>query len=398
MKISPAGLILCVYFIANIYFGLDFYISGTLGGDFVGKPIKNGNIFLYAYLGEIFLMLVFFSLLYLISKLSHKNTTPQSAGLNGALASKFNDSFVSTVVFFVQITFLIYSIMTGVGRLADDYYNATVDNPIKYFFTFFNADYLFLAYYSVTKKKSRFNLLIYLVSNLFRGWIAGALLNVFLLYLIKNHTERKISIKKILVLFLLFVFLAPSLYYVKYVTRGAQQDISLNAVSSYYGSDVRDKITNAVFERFQHISETYSCVNDISILRAGYEEGLFVPFYLDNFLKKPLMNVFGIKSDRTITQYAAEEILVKKPGNIHVGILTWVLIEPLLTVGYIIYIVACFILMCLFLRRLANELIWPISVWASTIFAMHGWFSAFFMLIWSYFLIYMLSKVRSKFR
>ncbi|AIU73378.1 hypothetical protein AT03_13935 [Hafnia alvei FB1] len=398
MKISPAGLILCVYFIANLYFGLDFYISGTLGGDFVGKPIENENVFLYAYSGEIFSMLIFFSLLYLISKFSYKNTTYHSAGLNGALASKFNDSFVSIVIFFVQIAFLIYSFMTGVGRLADDYYNATVDNPIKYFFTFFNADYLFLAYYSVTKKKSKFNLLIYLVSNLFRGWIAGALLNVFLLYLIKNYSGRKISIKKILILFLFFVLLAPSLYYVKYVTRGAQQDISLDAVSSYYTSDVRNKITNAVFERFQHISETYSCVNEISILRAGYEDGQFVPFYLDNFLKKPLMNVFGIKSDRTITQYAAEEILVKKPGNIHVGILTWVLIEPLLTIGYILYIVTGFILLCLLLRSLANELIWPISVWASAMFAMHGWFSAFFMLIWSYFLIYILSKVRSKIR
>lgn len=388
MRLRPVSIILCVYFFSNIVYGLIFLNDGVLGGDFNGRLVSDDNEFVIVYVAEIFLMLLFFVFLYFISSLIDKRKNKKNTAVD------FNENLISKIVFFVQLSFLLYSAYTGIGKLSEDYYNTQVNNPLKYFFSFFNADYLFLTYFTVSKRYSKSNIILYLISNLYRGWITGVLMSLFFIFIIKRFDF--IKFKTLAVLGVVFVLCAPSLYFVKYVSRGAQQDPSFQTLASYYNGDVHGKVMSSIFQRFQHISETYSCIADISVLRSGYESKNFVPFYLDNFLKKPLSNVLNYQSDKTLTQYAAENILHKDPGNIHVGILPWLLIDPFLTFSFVVGIIISFYCLCGLISSLSNNSSWPIAVWATAVFAMHGWYSAFFMIIWSYFILKIINSIKLK--
>ncbi|HDQ1227864.1 TPA: oligosaccharide repeat unit polymerase [Escherichia coli] len=381
MRLSLASVFISVYFFANIILGIYYGIYGSLGGDFKNEIINDYNVYVAAYIGEIISMVIFLLILRVIYiYVTVKNVIVTS------------NRVLSIFVFFIQTSFLLYSYYTGVGQLSDDFYNITVDNPLKYIFTFFNADYLFLAYFCISRRLSKANIALYLLSNLYRGWFAGALVNIVFISAAKILKTQGVKFKYIIMGGIMFMILAPAIYYIKYVTRGAE-NTEITAVSSYYSNEMYNEIINAAFSRFQHISETYSIIDNINIIRNGMEQKRFVPFFFENPAKKQLVYIFGYNDDLTITQFAAENILHKIPGNIHVGILTWLLVDPFLSIAYVFFLIFSFITLVFLLKKLTPENVWPYCVWVTLLLAMHGWFTSYFMFIWSLFVIYIMKNM-----
>lgn len=381
MRLSLATIFISIYLLANIILGAYYGVYGSLGGDFKNTIINDYDVYASVYAAEIILMVIFLLTLRLVHSY---------VGVKSTIIT--NNKLLSIFVMCIQVSFLAYSYYTGVGRLSDDFYNVSVDNPLKYIFTFFNADYLFLAYFCISKKTSKVNVVLYLLSNIYRGWFAGALVNIAFILAVKIFKDRGVKFKYVLISIIMFMIMAPGIYYIKYVTRGAE-NIESTGVSAYYSGEMYNELINAAFSRFQHISETYSVVNDINIIRDGMEKKEFVPFYFENPAKKQLVNLFGYQDSITITQYAAENILHKIPGNIHVGILTWLLVSPLLSVLYIIFLISSFIVLVLLLKKMTSENIWPYCVWITILLAMHGWFTSYFMFLWSLLVIYILKSL-----
>nr|WP_159466277.1 oligosaccharide repeat unit polymerase [Scandinavium goeteborgense] len=381
MTLSPTGIFILLYFISNITLGAYYGYTGVLGGDFTGVKIKNDELYFAVYLIELGLMSLFLILLRFIYR------------TRKVQANDDNYGWLNKYVFFIQLSFLIYSYTTGVGRLSQDYYGTNVDNPLKYFFTFFNADYFFLVSLCINSRINKTNVGLYLISNIYRGWFAGALLNIIFICAVKIFPNARMRFRTIFIIFAGFILLAPSIYYIKYVSRGADS-IGLEAVSQYYQKDLYSQVINSAFSRFQHISETYSIVQDIDVLATGYESGQFVPFFFENPAKRQLAKMFNYENDLTITQYSAESILQKIPGNIQIGLLPWLLISPYLTVIFLLYLVVTFIVLVSYLKKLTSQNVWPYCVWITMLLAMHGWFTSYFMFLWSLFLVATLKYVR----
>ncbi|ENL8515908.1 oligosaccharide repeat unit polymerase [Providencia rettgeri] len=381
MKISPASALILIYLFSNLFLGAYYGFSGTLGGDFLGKRIDNINDYFLIYASEILVMVIFIIFLRFAYLLTKTKTVLD-----------IQKSSLNRIVFFIQLSFLIYSYNTGVGQLSEDFYNTTVNNPLKYIFTFFNPDYLFLASLCISKKNSKLNIALYLFSNLYRGWIAGALVNVLFIVIAKKYHNSGIKIKYVPLIFAFFLVISPSIYYVKYVSRGAE-NIENSQLSDYYSDSLYEKILNASLSRFQHISETYSIVNNIETIRSGFETKNFVPFYFEIPAKNILANALNYNDNITITQYSAEKILNKSPGNIHVGIITWLLIDPIISILYIFFLLISFFTLSYLLKSLSDTNAWPFCVWISITLALHGWYSSYYIFIWSLFTIYILKKI-----
>jgi len=379
--LSPTGIFILLYFLSNIALGAYYGYVGVLGGDFTGVKIKDDELYFSVYIIELLLMSIFLIVLRLIYR------------ANKVQAKGDNYDWINKYVFFIQLSFLIYSYITGVGRLSQDYYGTNVDNPLKYFFTFFNADYFFLASLCINRRISKTNVALYLISNIYRGWFAGGLLNIIFICAVKIFPNVRMKFRTIFIILAGFIVLAPSIYYVKYVSRGAES-IGIEAASQYYQKDLYSQVINSAFSRFQHISETYSIVQDIDVLIAGYESGQFVPFYFENPAKRQLANAFNYANDQTITQFSAESILQKIPGNIQIGLLPWLLISPFLSVLFILYLLITFIFLVCFFKRLTSQNVWPYCVWITMLLAMHGWFTSYFMFLWSLFLLVALKYFR----
>lgn len=381
MRLSLSTIFISVYLFANLLLGAYYGFYGSLGGDFKNTVIDNYDVYLTVYVVENILIILFLIAL----RLAFYSVSVKKIIIT-------NNKILSIFVMCIQISFLLYSHYTGVGQLSDDFYNVTVDNPLKYVFTFFNADYLFLAYFCIARKPSKINIALYFISNIYRGWFAGALVNIAFILAVKIFKERGLKLKYVIVSIIMFMVLAPAIYYVKYVTRGAE-NMESTGVSAYYSGEMYNELINAAFSRFQHISETYSVVNNIDVIQNGMEKKSFVPFYFENPAKKQLVNLFGYQDSITITQYAAENILHKIPGNIHVGILTWLLVSPLLSLVYVIFLFSSFIVLVFLLKKLTTENVWPYCVWITMLLAMHGWFTSYFMFLWSLFVIYLFKNI-----
>ncbi|OIX99039.1 MULTISPECIES: oligosaccharide repeat unit polymerase [Pantoea] len=384
--IKPSTFLMCLYFGSNIIFGFVFLFRGQLGGDYDNTLIDNPYKYLAIFGTELVSMVFFITMLRLIVNTTIRRSKTKKINVNYKL--------ISWIAFVAQLLFLVYSAITGIGKLSGDYYNTTVDNPLKYIFTFINADYFFLALYGINPCRDKKNVILYLTSSLYRGWFAGALLNIFLLNILKRE-NYKLQLKYISIIFILFVTLAPSLYFVKYTSRNANSQFNISTLQQYYDVEIYTTVMKAVFERFQHVSETFSAVQNISILRDGADQKKYIPFYLDNFLKRQVGSLLGYE-DKSITEYSAEQILNKNPGNIQTGILPWLLINPTLLICYIIFTFLSFFIFGWMVKILSNNyLVWPVTLWAYTVFALHGWFSAYFMIIFSYGVIMIISLISS---
>ncbi|SUC37299.1 Uncharacterised protein [Providencia rustigianii] len=379
MRISPATLIIFIYLFSNILLGANYGYTGILGGDFINIEISD------SYWGIYFFELVCILLFLLLLRLAYLIVKPNKHFI-------YKNKSMNIFIFIIQTLFLIYSYTTGVGQLSENFYEIKVDNPIKYIFTFLNPDYLFLASLCIDKKNNKANIALYLFSNLYRGWIAGALFSIFMIIISKRYSKHGIKLKYIPILLILFFTAAPSIYYVKYITRGAES-IERTNISDYYSQELYNKILNAALSRFQHVSETYCIVENIDIIRLGNENSDFVPFYFETPAKNILSKVFDFQNNISLTQYSAEKILGKSPGNIHVGIAPWLIITPWLTLIYILSLLFSFVFLAFLLKKMCSGNAWTFCVWISITLAMHGWFSSYYTFIWSFFVIFILNKI-----
>lgn len=378
MSIRPVSLFILIYLFLNINLGWYWITLGYFpAGDFVGYIISDPVNYFFAYIVEVILILVFLIFLYFIFLIS------PTIKLNNKYIA---ESKINNIVFILQISYFVYSLFTGVGVLSTDYENVNVDNPVKYIFTFLPPDYMFLALLMIASKPSKSNIIIYLISNIYRGWIIGALFNLFFLLLFRYKARIKFS--NIVLFFILFLFLTPSLYFLKNTTRGADT-FTLETFKAYYQIELYEKSILRNLSRFQHISESYVLYENKDSLRSAYENSEYIPFYLDNQLKGPISNLLNHKNN-TIGSYAAKEILERgSGGNIHVGILTWLIINPYLTIAYFVYFLLSMFFLVVLLKSISlNKMILPSAVFIYIIHFMHGWMGTYFLFIWSLFFIF----------
>lgn len=359
--------------------GSIFYHFGIItDGDFSGWKILNSHLFLLVFFFSVCLIPLFYYLILFINNIIETSNIKQ---ITLQLTTR-RDSLISYLVMIIQIAYFIYVYTTGTATLGHTE-PVKVNNPLKYIFTLFNPDALFMIYYLISKKglTQKSNLIIFLISNIYRGWIAGAMLQIMILFLIRNASYLKIKLHWIILSICFASLLAPSIYYLKYVSRNAET-LSIERYSSYYSSQYYLKIMNQIFARFQHIDVNYFMFENIDKIRKAEENKQFVPPYLDNSFRRLLSSNFNY-SYNTLNEYTARDILYRKVGgNVQIGILPWLFISGSTTLIYLIFLVFLIFSFSLILKllRLPYEIRINSILWFSIFYLLHSWFFAFILL------------------
>lgn len=384
MKIR--AIIFLMYFIPNAIAVAIFGTQGIVGGDVKDIFINNNNVFLVGF-AEIILILIFLFLLNLTQSFAIRHKI--------SFLSKREKQF-GIVVLLLQIGFLFFNIVYGAGIAGE---MADVNNPIKYVFIIFQIDYLAIVFLAFSKRKGHFalNAVIYLLSNSFRGWVAGAILNLAVVLLIRFYEEKRIPLKNFVVLVAIIVLSSPIVMQIKDVTRAARGD-ALAAAEFIDGQNDKKNALESIedgagrtFYRLQHISETYFLVENITAIQENYQNNKITPFYMDGFVQKFFEKQFLSRS--TINNWAATE-LIGRQFNIHVGILPWLITSPFSMVFYIPYLLLLAFVATVLATKVLGRSGGDVVFYFSFLYLMHGWLSAFIGVVIALFWVNLFLRLR----
>ncbi len=361
---------LSIFLLPCFIYGIVFYSMGELTeGDFIGYLIDDYEFYIKVFIGEIICIVLLYYLVLGITKirtpkLSLKETRRKSLILFWG-------------VFILQISYFIYSYTTGVDVLSVKQ-DVQVNNPLKYIFTFLNPNVIFYLYFLKEENKKRLFIVLcaFLFSNIFRGWITGVALQVFILFLIKYLRTGYIKFKYIFIVIFLFFMMAPSLYFIKYASRG-HEIITLESYMSYYTAERYSSILSKIMARFQHTSETYVILDKIEQIETARKEKEFVPFYADNMVKKTFASLFNYQP-YTFNEYIARKIDFRQSGNIHSGILPWLSLSFGISIIYLLFVCLSIFSWHFLLSfiQIDKRIVQSTVLWFSLFYIMPGWFFA----------------------
>lgn len=358
-----------MYFIPNAIAIVVFGTQGIIGGDVKDLFINVDDVFLVG-LSEVVLILLFLFFL---------NLTQINSVRRKISPDPKREKLFGIVVFLMQVSFLFFNVYYGAGVAGE---MVDVNNPIKFIFIVFQIDYLAIVFLAFSRGKNLLflNAVVYVLSNSFRGWIAGAALNLAIIFLIRFYGERRIPVKNFLIFILIVAVVSPVVMQVKDLTRAARGD----ALAAAEFLDGRNDKKNAIesiedgavrtFYRLQHISETYFLVKNIDAIRDGYQNNRITPFYMDGFIQKFIDKKFLNRI--TINNWAAIELIGGR-FNIHVGILPWLMISPFSMLFYIPYLLLLACVATIFATRVLGRAGRDFIFYFSFLYLMHGWLSAF---------------------
>lgn len=362
--------------------GTVFLNDGYLGGDFYGDKIVDKELFFWVLITEVFLLIVFFFVALLIVKINVKNRYREHIIISESILNRFN-----VILIILQVCFIAFIMLTGFGKISllmdGNSTAANITSPIKYIFVVLLPDFLFIVYLLVQNKKRKIviNLVLYLISNIIRGWVSGPVLLVIAIFLIKKFAYTKIKIKTILVLLLCFFLFVPLVTSLKFSVRFQSDDLNLSTL-------VQDSIDNntsyylRTLNRFQHVSEAYSFMDSMRMIRRDYQnDNIALPFFTNDFINIT-SKVFNFEPQNLLT-YGSKVLLGRPYGNIQSGIIPWLSISYFYSFSYILTFLIFTTLLSKFCDRLG--LCYPVSknivTWFTIYYYAHGWLFSYMNLL-----------------
>lgn len=377
------ALFLGIYVFFNTY--ALFYLLNyqeTFGDYF--EPVSSDWLVFVAY-ALIILPFVFFGW-YLYPYFQYKLKTCEI--VNKDIVSK-----LSWFVLFLQVSFIVFNLITGVNTAGSGF---KTDSPVKYIFIIFSPDTFFLILYGFGRKNKlfKYNLLTYLFSSVQRGWMGGiffiAVMELYIYY-IKYGFSKKIvfvtsSIVGILVLLLPYIVMmkwAARVYFGGVSSEDFNQELQLVlnlGHETYLGSLA--KSFSYLFGRFQVLSNVYLFLEHLDTLQLARENGQFVSSFVIGLPQMLVYKIFGL--DYTVlTSYFVSVIdtkvvLSELTSNTHVGYIGWILAEPYYFWLFFAYTILLVYLVAYFSSKIGGKYIHFVSWYFLIAYLMHGWLQAYF--------------------
>ncbi len=373
-----------IYVVAAIVAASLFAARGMLGGDSVGIPLSDFRTLIVAVSCVVVSYLFWMGPVYkVMEKMTVSPLFPKWK--EGAFPD--DDRQISFFVLILQLSFLGYSLIEGVGIAGSI---KRVDLAIKYIWVLLPADIIFLVYYALYRKSRWFlpNLVLYILSNTLRGWLGFWLIILFLEGSFRVR-EKRFDWKKISLTMALFVYLAPFLIEIKWVIRKLGNayifnfDNLFSVVKSVNWLESIVRVSESVLMRLQHLDIVIVIVNNAAILaerlRAReflyfFEEGL-PQFTIERLLGWPRVPDIHIKLIDYFAVYPAGDGAI---SNTHTGMVGWLWIAPEWALVYLAYISMLTWSGIWLAKKLGGtervvDLVW----FAVLVWVMNGWFGAY---------------------
>jgi len=375
-------LYLSMYIFFNTY-ALFFILNTqkTFGDFFVS--VTNDNLVLLAYIYTV-LPFVFFALfLYPYFEIKLKDSLK--------INSSFIENKLGVFVLILQISFMIFNLSTGVNSAGSA---IKTDSVVKYLFILFSPDIFFFILYGFARnnKYFKYNMLIYLISSLQRGWMGGLFFIVIMeLYI---YYKRFGFSKKIVFLtsgmIVILVLLLPYIIMLKWAARayfgGLSDDFNneltliLNLGNFGYIESLNQSFSY-LFGRFQVLSNVYLFLEHLDTLQIARANGDYISAFAIGLPQMLLYKLFGIDytvlTSYYITIVDTKIALDELTSNTHVGYIGWILSEPHLFWLFLFYTIILVYLVAYFSNKIGGKYIHFVSWYFLISYLLHGWLQAY---------------------
>jgi hypothetical protein len=388
---------LLAYIIANLIAAYVMYDTNLLIGDMVGARLFDKNALLVATA-----VVVFFY--YFILKTGYgfmvKIRVPKLVRIR---ETDKNSYILGYIMFALQVLFLVFNLVEGVNVAGSG--TVKSDSPIAFIWIFIPVDILFLCYYGFQRDHAMFkyNIGIYVLSNVLRGWSSIFLFIIFFEWC-RAFRAKKINFKTLIIGGFAFVLVYPVLLHLKWVMRGATStDFStliglfFNVLASKdYFEFMGESIVQLV-SRLQHTSIVVEIIQYHELLQLQFDKGGILPFWNDGLPQLAYRRLMGIQAPPSVG-VALTDLLMPKyefelgSWNINVGFTGWFFIVPYLVPLYLFYNFILCLLSVFFIKQLnckenSFDVLW--ITWL--IFLLPGWSASFVGFIYSIFIFIILN-------
>lgn len=388
-------MFVALYILANVWGALTILSENRLIADHAGWPAPNPE--------QIFLALSLIVGIYFIILFSGKSRKE----IHLKQKSKLYGKALAIVIFSIQAMYIGF-IFTYSAAKAGDIEKA--GGIFRFLFYIVNPDMLFLIYYSVTmyaKDKLPYrttNLVLFLISNLMRGWI-GPILFIGFISAISwaESPAKKITTLKIFVFTILLpiIFIIASYFlYVKLALREGFDAVSkLIADTSYF--NILSSFTEILLSRLQLISSVLFQVTHQNELNKFIENGLVGNFYTEGLPQQTIFNIFGIFPGENLNLFLWKNYI---PGSffefqttVQPGLAGWFYILSYYWIlPFILYILFLIFINFKLINFFGGNGLRHLSWFAVLVFLIPGWFGAYISFLWSLLIFFLMTILIQK--
>ena len=396
LNIPPRMPWVLMYVFSNIVGASIMLVTGNLIGDSTGGLVHSNVTLLWAtallVFSYIFMLVPVFNFVWRI-----RVKTTQFRMSDDILGKR-----IGIFLFILQVGYILFNYLNGVNVAGSI---EKTDSSLSVFFVLVPADALFLIYYGVFREHRYFypNLLVWMASNLMRGW-SGVFLFIVFFEWCRGIRNKKITLFALISGLLLLLFIYPALLNIKMAIRAAGNDgLSFNEIVSigaatFAEGDFFSLAADGIFSlvgRVQIASVLVEVIRLKDVLQSEFMNGGFSPFWLEG--------LHGVVLDR-LTGGTSISIAAKFPEyanfpgnfelgqwNTNIGYVGWFFIAPILIPQYLLYTFLLASLSVFLTKKISNknsagDMIW--IAWA--VYLLAPWLNVFVTFVYALILFYFL--------
>lgn len=399
-KLQPRLAWLAVYVAVNIIGAVIMHSSGMLIGDTLGNPLYSVGALWVAAIA------VVCSYILILGPLFSFFSNIQVAPLRVAVPDAEMGARIGRVLLVLQIIFACFNLATGVNIAGSN--TVKTDSVFAMFWVLVPVDILFFIYYGKYRDNKYFwvNALVWVVSNMLRGW-AGMYLFILFFEWCRAVKRGRVRVKHVVITAILVVVLYPVFTNLKWLFRLSATGVPLGdlATTLFDNASQLDFFAllgegvGHIVGRLQVTSLVVEVIHLRDFLQAKFAAGEFMGFWSEGLHGIIYDRLFSAQKSVSIgvafTQYGPFDASSGAAGdwNTNIGYVGWFFIAPFLAPLYLAYTFFLAWLSFYLLKKLgdsdsARDMLWL----AWLVYLLPPWFAVFTTFIYALF-VFLLLKI-----
>lgn len=390
-KRGPANVWLWSYILFNVFGTIWMLCNGELIGDVQGIVLQHVQWLVIACVVVVLSYWVLLGPVFdFFSKMPIKTLSLRAT-------PKLVNDRIGVFLMIAQLAFFAFNLIYGVNVAGSG--TAKADTSLGMVWVLLPVDSLFLIYYGAERDNKYWwaNLLIYVASNVARGWL-GIFLFIIFLEMCRASRRGAIQWKALIPIGFITILLYPIILNLKWVFRAAAStDFSIadgivNFSQTMFESNYIEVISGGVMQiiaRLQITSLVEEVIRYSDNLQRAFELGLFKPFWLEG--------LHGIVYDRvmygenrapigvaftTIGDFGGDFSI--GDWNTNTGWVGWLFVTPVCIPFFLAYTaLLCYLSFFLAKKISAGSLLKDLLWFSWLIYLLPGWFGSFVGFIYS---------------
>ena len=393
---------LALYLLINIIAGSYTFLEGKLLGDFLGLRFENKELIFFSTicvtLSYLFFMLLTFNYFYRLNLGATKYVLPSLSHITGARMNLLLAA-VNLLFIFFNLTFEV-NIAGGLSE---------TNSPLRIIWIFFSPDLIFFLSLAYLSKSKYFllNIILFVVSAFLRGW-SGFILTLIFFWGWVLFDNRRISIKKTLLIGVLVLSIYPLIKILKFIIRGGRD---INSLQIYLSETTLTEYFSAIGDGVLHIVGRLNTAQPLAVgldnfnfLQDAFSEGLFPGFWEQNlfvYIVKMIFSVDKLNNFETWlvgTHLFNHEVRAVGASSTSLSNLIWFVVSPFHGILYLLNLLfVTFMIIALDKLNGSSKQSQTIIWWFLVVYIMPPWLEPFSRMIITFMLFTLLRLIIQKF-